>query len=309
MSAEPAFKPKIMNAGGGTQSLGRGLAVLDAVADGCATLGAIAAAVGCTRSTTQRLASALARDGWLTQHVGGYRLGTRLLRLGQVARLQSPLAVVARPLIEQLAADTADTVHLGIRDGTFVVYADKIEGRRGLEMRSRLGQRMPIAFTGLGRALMLDMDPAEWRTLFDATAAARGGDVPSSWNRWQEAMRYFAAGGVAFDREDNEIGIRCVAVPIRDESGGIVASVSVASATVFLPEERLAPLALQVQATADAISAGLGWRGGRFNGHGPTGLVGADHDRAVRPPVRRQPAPSRRPGSDDGATLRGRTEP
>ena len=85
--------------------------------------------------------------------------------LGMRALEQRPLVAMARPHIEALARRTGDTVHLGVLEDAEVFYLDKISGTRGLEMRSRVGLRMPIACTGLGKGLMLGLPRDQWRAL------------------------------------------------------------------------------------------------------------------------------------------------
>ena len=138
----------------GTQTLLRGLAILEAIANGARDMRAIGAALGTTRSTTHRLVSSLVQARYLRQVQGGYLLGPKLIELGTIALEQMPLTAVARPHLEALAEATLDTIHLGVRDGDDVLYIDKIPGTRGLEMRSRVGHRMPLASTGIGKALL-----------------------------------------------------------------------------------------------------------------------------------------------------------
>ena len=143
----------------GTQTLLRGLAILEAAAAGVRDLRTFGAALGTTRSTTHRLVSSLVQARYLRQVQGGYLLGPKLIELGTIALEQMPLTAVARPHLESLAEQTLDTIHLGVRDGDDVLYIDKIPGTRGLEMRSRVGHRMPLASTGIGKAMMLDLTP------------------------------------------------------------------------------------------------------------------------------------------------------
>ncbi|GBQ84808.1 IclR family transcriptional regulator [Gluconacetobacter johannae DSM 13595] len=244
-------------AASGTQALERGIAAIDAVDRGHRTLPAIAGATGCTRSTTQRIVSCLVRLDWLRlDGDGAYRLGPRLTALGAGARDEMPLAEQARPVTERLGAETRDTVHLGIRSGGDVLYLDKIPGQRGLEMRSRVGQRMNLALTGIGRALMLDLDEGEWRHLYDAARPEAAGEA--GWPAWLARMRDYRASDCVFDLEDNEVGIRCVAVPVRDRGGRIVAALSVASATPYLSLERMRTLAPVVRRAAADLSGRLG---------------------------------------------------
>ncbi len=247
----------------GAQALFRGLAVIDAVAQGACSLADIGAAIGCTRSTTHRLIAALVQADYLRAlggSSGGYQLGPRLIELGYKARAQMPLSKLAHAHLARLAQATLDTVHLGVRDGSDVLYIDKLPGSRGLEMRSRIGLRMPLALTGIGKALMLDLPESEWQVLHEYDRQLRAGSAMMSWEAFRDRLRDYANGGFSLDLEENELGIRCVAAPIRDAGGQIVAALSVASAVPYMPEARLHDLRPEVIACAQSISAELGWR-------------------------------------------------
>jgi DNA-binding IclR family transcriptional regulator len=248
----------------GTQTLLRGLAIIEACANGARDMRAFAAALGTTRSTTHRLVSSLVQARYLRAGSNGYFIGPKLIELGTIALEQMPLTAVARPHLERLSDETLDTIHLGVRDGDDVLYIDKIGGKRGLEMRSALGHHMPLACTGIGKALMLDLSPQTWGVLYDA--ARRSGtserfshDARPDKPMFLQKMVRYAAAGYAFDLEENEVSIRCVAAPIRDASGMIIAAVSVASTVPYMPLERMDELVPIVQREARAISEELGY--------------------------------------------------
>jgi DNA-binding IclR family transcriptional regulator len=251
--AEPAER-----AATGSQTLLRGLDVVEAVTDGPLPLAELSLRLGLSRTTTHRLASALVDRGYLVFRLReGYSLGAKLLELGYRAKQQLPLARVAGPFLEQLARSTEDTVHLGVVDGMHALYLDKIEGRRRVVIGSHIGDRHPIAITGLGKALILDDHEQRWREIFQA-------NVPEPQARqqlavWIERMRGYARSGYAFDLEENEDQIRCVAAPIRDASNTIVAAISVASAAQYMDDERMHALVPLVQETTHLISRQLGW--------------------------------------------------
>jgi DNA-binding IclR family transcriptional regulator len=246
---------------GGTQTLMRGLDVLQAVATGATDLAALATALGTTRSTTHRLASALVERRYLNfVPREGYSLGPKLLELGFRAQQESPVVRVARPHLVQLAEACEDTVHLGILDGDWALYLDKIPGRRRIEISSRVGERHPVGTTGLGKALILDLDEARWRQFHDLGAH---GAKPAGLEVWLARMRGYARRGIAFDLEENEAQIRCVAGPIRDATGAIVAAFSVSSAAQYMDDGRMEQLADTVRDVAQAISRAMGWSGGR----------------------------------------------
>ncbi|MGI4857678.1 MAG: IclR family transcriptional regulator [Janthinobacterium lividum] len=292
----PAGAPAVLDTArlqAGTQTLLRGLAILEASAAGAHDLKTLGALLGTTRSTTHRLVSSLVHARYLRLGPDGIMLGPRLIELGSVALEQMPLTTAALPHLQSLAAATHDTVHLGVRDGNDVLYIHKIAGTRGLEMRSRIGHRMPLATTGIGRALMLDLPADEWTRLQaiaatsdDAGTPAEPG-LPAMLRReageageagkigeaghagatlqhgagvFAQRMAQYAARGCALDIEDNEPSICCVAVPVRDATGRIVAAVSVASTVHYMPPERMEELIPLMQQHGWAISEELGWR-------------------------------------------------
>jgi len=243
----------------GTQTLLRGLDVIDAVSRGVTTLVELAGAIGLTRSTTHRLAATLVERRYLNfTRRDGYALGPKLLELGYVTGKSMDLPRVAREHLEALAATTGDTVHLGILDGFKALYLDKVQGSRRVEISSRVGERQPLRSTGLGKALILDADEKRWGEYYDYEAQqGKGYDVPLQV--WLHRMREYAQNGYAFDLEENEDRIRCVAAPIRGVDGSIIGAISVSSAQQYMDDLRMRGLTFEVKNTAAAISAALGY--------------------------------------------------
>jgi DNA-binding IclR family transcriptional regulator len=243
----------------GTQTLARGLDIIDAVARGAATLNELASALGLTRSTTHRLAGTLIERRYLRfTRNGGYLLGPKLLELGYETSRSMELPRVAREFLEALSASTGDTVHLGVLDGERALYLDKIQGSRRIQISSRIGDRQPLRSTGLGKALILDAIESEWREYYDYEARLGNGySVPL--DEWLKRMREYASHGYAFDLEENEDRIRCVAAPIRGVDGSIVGAISVSSAAHYMDDRRMRGLSFEVKQVADNISAALGF--------------------------------------------------
>jgi DNA-binding IclR family transcriptional regulator len=252
----------------GSQTLFRGLDVIELVAEGPITLGDLADRLGLTRSTTHRLASALADRRYLTfVPRSGYSLGPKLLELGFRVRDELDLPRVAGPQLERLALLTEDTVHLGVLDRGQVLYLDKIAGKRRINISSRVGELQPVSSTGLGKALILDHDEESWENFF---RSENGGQrTPNALQEWLTRMRNYAQSGYAFDLEENEDQVRCVAAPVRDVAGNITAAISVSSAAQYMNDQRMQALTKDVVETARRISEELGWTGT------PTPAVGA----------------------------------
>lgn len=242
-----------------SQTLFRGLDIVSAVADGCRTVKEISDKTGITFSTTHRLASALVQIRYLRfEPRKGYRLGSRLVELGFMAYRESPLMITARPFLEELAAQTQDTVHLAALDeDEGIIYLDKIGGKRPIEVNTRIGGRKPVCCTSVGKALILDQGRAAWKKRYEQEAAkGLAGSLPL--DVWLDAMATYAAQGYTFDMDENIPGIRCVGAPVRDASGTIVASISVTSTDVYTDEARMREVIPLVQSVARKISAQLG---------------------------------------------------
>jgi len=249
----------------GTQTLLRGLGVVQAVAAGARDLKEIARLIGTTRSTTHRLVSCLVEERYLrVLPQVGYLLGPKLIELGFQAREEVPLAILARPYLDELSRLSGDTVHLAIRDGDEVLYLHKNPGRNGPEMRSRVGHRMPLVRTGIGKAMLLDSPEEEWQRLYEISQPVTGRSVAwpahqeQTWEQLRQRMLEYVQGGYAFDLEDNEPSIRCVAAPVRDASKHIVAGISIASTVPYMPLEKMAELVPLIKESAARLSAELG---------------------------------------------------
>jgi DNA-binding IclR family transcriptional regulator len=243
----------------GSQTLLRGLDVLEAVANGTHSLAKLAETLNLNRSTTHRLASTLVERRYLSFAPRyGYGLGPKALEIGYQARVQLNISRVARDHLEELAAKTGDTVHLGILDGTRALYLDKIAGRRRVEISSRVGEVQPLRSTGLGKALLLDEDEAGLRKFYRCEKGI-GQRYSVSEGAWMRRMRDYARNGYTFDLEENEDRIRCVAAPVRDSTGNIKAAISVSSAAQYMDDRRMQTLIQEVRSAAELISRELGW--------------------------------------------------
>lgn len=244
----------------GTQTLARGFDVLRAVAGGAIDLKSVCLETGVGRSTAHRLLQLLVQRGYLrSSHGADYSLGPALIELGFQALYQSPVPTVARPILEELVHKYHDTVHLAVEDGGKVLYVDKISGSRGAEMRSRVGYRMPLSMTGIGKALLLD-EPERWADSFDEDHADAT-PAPEIRTKFLSRMQGYAHQGTTLDLEENEPGIRCVAASVRNGSGAIVAAISISATNPYMPMDRMRALIPVMHQAALSISKKLGYSG------------------------------------------------
>lgn len=247
----------------GTQTLMHGIAVLRAVAEGATGLREVVERTGMSRSSAHRLIQALRIERFLREDANGaLLLGPALIELGFRALDSVSIQTVAHPVLVDLATRVKDTVHLAVEDAGMTLYVDKVHGGRGVEVHSFIGCRMPMTYTGLGKALLLD-SPNRWRSQYVRDRGLADRDPEHDYadeDTFHAAMEKFARQGFAYDLEENEPGIRCVAVPVRDGRGKVVAAVSVSGAIAYMPPRRMRALGPVMLEAARRISAELGYR-------------------------------------------------
>lgn len=242
-------------------TLAKGLDVLSRVAKGDNTLGKMSKALGLNKTTVHRLATTLVESDFLSfSPRDGYALGTKLLELGFAAQQQITLTRVSHDYLRQLSADTGDTVNLGILERDQVHYIDKIPGTRRVEVRCVVGERQPLRHTGLGKALLLDEPEERLREVFQREAALYP-RYRYDIKQWLEVMAHYREHGYALDLDENEDHVRCVAAPIRDMSGKIIAAISVSSAAQYMDDDRIQLMRGYVKDTALKISRQSGYTG------------------------------------------------
>lgn len=225
-------------------------------------ISALAKRLGVAKSTAHRLATTLASEGLLEQDraSGKYRLGIALFRLGTLVRRRMNVSEVARPFLFSLRERTNETVHLAILDGRDIMYVYFLESTQAVRMRSDLGLRKPACCTAEGQAILAFSPPETVQALIRDGLQARTPHTITAPDKLLRALEAVRQRGCAIEDEESEIGVRCVAAPIRNDAGEVVAAVGVAGPVSRLSKKALTAFMPHVIATADAISARLGHR-------------------------------------------------
>jgi DNA-binding IclR family transcriptional regulator len=245
-------------------SLERGLRVIEATADngGSATLSEIARKTALPKSTAHHLLRSLVDFGYLVQDGDArpYRIGPKLLRLTGRSWTKEQLVEISMPFLDELSRRTGEGTSLAIlRDGIVTVVA-KRESEGPVRVVQEVGARRPIYCTAVGKALAAwlpesELDGIIARTVLERRTARTIID-PAAFR--QELAR-IRASGFAVDNEEHIEGIRCIATPIRDQSGTVRASLCVVGQTSRMLQRRLAEIRLPLSAVAAELSARLGY--------------------------------------------------
>lgn len=254
-----------------SSSLRRALAILDALAtqDGRYgwTLTELALRVGASKSTILRLMAPLLEASLVQQRGdGSYAIGVGAVTLGSAYLNKLDLRAVAQPVLARLAAASKETVHLMVYNEAQVVYVDKIAGPSPIQMASRVGDRAAVHSTASGKAILAHLPVEEFDRVVAAGLSAHTRHTLVTAEQLAEDLRLVRARGFSLDDIENEEGIRCVAAPVFDHNGAVVAAVSVSG-----PADRvgrnLDELAALIVSGASQISAQLGARLSTSNHH------------------------------------------
>lgn len=196
----------------------------------------------------------IARDG-----DGRYRLSSRMFELGMRAVRNMDLTEMAVSHLEKLRDLTGMTVHLAGRDDGAVVYQSKIDGPGFVRFNTYVGKRASLHLTAVGKALAAYLPDAELDRVAARFDFSRGTDKAIKSERGLRlALKKVRERGYALDDEEEEPGVRCVAAPIRDHRGVVVASAGVVGLAADLRGEALKRVAAAVTESTNAISAQLG---------------------------------------------------
>lgn len=222
--------------------VGRAVSLLAAFvpADNAVSLSELARRTGLPKPTAHRLAGHLISLGMLERTDGGLRLGLALFELGQLVPRQRGLRDAARPYLEDLRQASGEAVHLAILEAPDVVYVDKLAGRGGPALPSRVGGRMPAHCTAVGKVLLArPRGPAAHRHPRPSGPPHRRTIVlPGLLDKELQQVR---RRGIAYEYEESAPGVICVAVPIVDHSGAVAAAVSVSGWSNRLVLDRVTP--------------------------------------------------------------------
>ncbi len=217
-------------------------------------------------STVHRLLVNLVRQGFVEQNPasGGYQLGFRVMRMGLGVLDRLDFRRVAQPLLRELNQQTQETVHLAILQGDRAISIEKFGSPQPVGLDARLGGVMPLHSTGVGKSL-LAYHPEE---MLNRLARSRGlerftDQTITTVSQLKKELARVREQGYSVDNEEAVDGLRCVAAPLFDHSGRVVAAFSVAGPATRITPARIPEIAHLVRKTSQEISHRLGFNPAR----------------------------------------------
>lgn len=190
---------------------------------------------------------------------GTYRLGLKLLQLGNLVKARLDIRREALPFMQQLHHDLGETVNLSLRQGDEMVYVERTaSGRAMMRVVQVVGARAPLHITAVGKIFLADAGDTEAKDYAQRTGLpAYTKTTLASEKALLEELAKVRKKGIAYDNEEAEKGVSCIGAGIRDADGRLIAGLSISA-----PSERFdRAWAQKVKDTADAISHALGYEG------------------------------------------------
>ena len=217
--------------------------------------------------TTHRLLTSLAYFGYVTQDkvTKKYHLGFKLVDLANALLSQIDLRTVARPYLVNLAQKANETVHLVILDQNESLYLDRVESgeqHQLLQMVSKVGMRIPAHSCSVGKVLLAAFSVKELNDFIKTKGLPRRTEKTiTDADQFKLHLKTVRNQGYAIDDEEDVLGTRCVAAPIRNESGNVIAAISISGPTTRITHEKIQETFKdQVMGTALEISYQLGFQ-------------------------------------------------
>ncbi len=250
---------------GGIQSLARASAILEEIARNRQGIGLaqLSKNVGLHSSTAFHLVKTLVRLGYVHQDEESkvYRIGKLIYSLASAALDEVEMARLSGPFLDELSMRTGETSHIAVRSGTDIVVVGKSEGTGAFRIAERTGISRPAHATALGKILLAAM-PAQNLDLFLRGYELRAitSRTITDRQRLEDELEKVRRTGIAYDDGEFHVEVRCIAVPVRNFRGSIVAAMGISTPVWRLSLHDLQEKANLLKGVADTLSATFGFQ-------------------------------------------------
>ena len=245
-------------------SVGRAFAILAALGErGQIGMSELSQYVGLSKTTVHRILQTLKTLGFVAQEgeTDRYRLTIRLFELGAKALESVDLVREADTEMRRIGQLTRESLHLGVFDEDHIIYIHKIDADYGLRMHSRIGRRSPLYSTAIGKVLLAWMQPEKAREVLSRCEFRKSTQrTLASAQAVMSILPHVREQGYGEDNEEQEEGLLCVAVPVFDHSGHVIAGLSISFPTMRCGADTKAHYVAVLKEAGVAISARLGYR-------------------------------------------------
>lgn len=214
------------------------------------------------QSSIHHLVSTLVRRGYLTKETSShlYYVGPRMIEMSGVCLSRLYIRNIARPFLEELWRECNETIHLAILLNDEAVDIDTIESSQTIRMVTQIGKRMPLYCSAVGKVLLAYLPENDFEYIIRVITLHRYTEnTITTLDGLKKELLRIKKDGAAYNLEEYEKGVRCVAAPIRDHQAKVIGGVSISCPAVRFPAERKIALTQLVKTTVEKISAELGY--------------------------------------------------
>ena len=215
--------------------------------------------LGKSKSGIHHHLSMLERRGYVVNEDGQYRVGLKFLELGGYIRHKMEIHDITKPEVKKLAEDTEELANLLVEEHGYGVYLYRARGSQAVNLETYAGKRIHLHSTGLGKAILAHLPRERVEEIIDRQGLPKQTEnTISDRDALFEELESIRERGIAFDREEQFPGLRCVAKPITDNDGNILAAISVAGPSSRISDERFNnTLPEKVQEAANVIELNI----------------------------------------------------
>lgn len=246
------------------QSIDRAMQLLEVLSQHVEGVGLLELSerVNLSKSTVHRLLSTLISNGYVKQHegTGRYHLTMKMFILGSRPIEKLDVLKVSRPYLEKLRDLSGEVIHLVIMDGSEILYVDKVESENTVRMYSNIGKKGTLYSTSVGKAMLADLDDEEIRRIWNQIEITKKTDYTiTDFPSFMEEIRDIREKGYAMDRQENELGVKCMGTSVLDYSSRPVAAFSISGPVQRMTDEKVEELSRHILDAKMGISQELGY--------------------------------------------------
>lgn len=213
-------------------------------------------------STLYRYTSTLQQCGYVNQLKDGrYEISLKVCYLADLVQKHQDTSVTLHRFVQEASVLFSESAHIAVEDNHMIVYTDNVVSTaRTITIRQHIGKTAPMYVTGIGKLLLSEFSDAELSTYIEQTGLrAYTGNTVTTREALLKEFEFIRENGFVYDNEECEIGVRCVAVPIRNYTGKIICGLSISGPTARLTDEVIAANIDALKDIARRASAALGY--------------------------------------------------
>ena len=221
----------------------------------------LASLTGLKVSTVHRITSVLVAGGYLRQlgKRGKYTLGLKFIDFGNAIKRNLRIKDIVMPIMENLRTATGESVNLAIRDQDNVVYVEHVDSKQTLRTFTEAGNRAPLHCTGVGKIFLASMREEERIILSKKLFTRFTDNTITDFREMEKELSIIRREGIAIDNGEMDIGVRCIAAPVKDSDARVIAALSISGPYTRLNNKRVEELKPLVRGYALEISRTLGY--------------------------------------------------